>query len=203
MSLAGVVLAAGRSARMGTPKPLLDFRGRPFIIRILEALEALDLKLRLVVLGPDAMRVTPILAPHDCVIVETPDVATGPIGSLRAALAALKPLRAAAVLAWPVDLPHVRLATVERLIDAYARGGPPAVAPSFGMRRGQPVIWDASLFGEIETSEAATRHGVNAVLHAHASRLVTVTVDDPAVLDDVNTPEDYERLVREVNRDIY
>ena len=203
MTLAGVVLAAGRSARMGTPKPLLDFRGRPFIIRILEALEALDLKLRLVVLGPDAPRVTPILAPHDCMVVETPDVTTGPIGSLRAALAALQPLHPAAVLAWPVDLPHVRLATVERLIDAYARGAAPAVVPAFGARRGQPVIWDASLFEEIETSEAATRHGVNAVLCAHASRLVTVAVDDPAVLDDVNTPEDYERLVREVNRDIY
>jgi len=63
MSLAGVVLAAGRSARMGTPKPLLDFRGRPFIIRILEALEALDLKLRLVVLGPDVIRVTHPRAP--------------------------------------------------------------------------------------------------------------------------------------------
>jgi len=100
-------------------------------------------------------------------------------------------------------LPHVRLATVQRLIDAYARGGAPAVVPAFGTRRGQPVIWDASLFAEIETSEAATRHGGNAVLHTHASQLVTVTVDDPAVLDDVNTPEDYERLVREVNRDIY
>ena len=100
-------------------------------------------------------------------------------------------------------MPHVRLATVERLIDAYARGGAPAVVPAFGARRGQPVIWDASLFEEIETSEAATRHGANAVLHTHASQLVIVTVDDPAVLDDLNTPEDYERLVREVNRDIY
>jgi len=203
MSLAGVVLAAGRSGRMGTPKPLLDFRGRPFIIRILEALEALDLKLRLVVLGPDAPRVRAILAPHDCVIVENPEVETGPIGSLRAALAALRPLRPAAVLAWPVDLPHVRLATVERLIEAYRRAGGPAVVPAFAERRGQPVIWDASLFEEVETSEAATRHGARAVLRAHQSELRTVTVDDPAVLDDLNTPRDYERLVREVNRDIY
>jgi len=202
MSLAGVVLAAGRSGRMGTPKPLLDFRGRPFIIRILEALEALDLKLRLVVLGPDAPRVRPILAPHDCVIVENPEVDTGPIGSLRAALAALRPLRPAAILAWPVDLPHVRLATVERLIEAYRRTGGPAVVPVFAERRGQPVIWDGSLFDEVGTSEAATRHGARAVLHAHRFELRSVTVDDPAVLDDLNTPEDYERLVGEVNRDI-
>src|SRR3989442_7390789 len=84
MSVAGVVLAAGRSERMGAPKALLDFRGRPFVIRILEALEALDLKPRVVVLGPDAPRIRPALAAHECLIVENLDVAGGPIGSLPA-----------------------------------------------------------------------------------------------------------------------
>src|SRR5881296_842591 len=75
MGLAGVVLAAGASERMGRPKALLDFRGRPFAVRILEALEALDVKSRVVVLGPDAARVRPSLATHECVIVENPDLA--------------------------------------------------------------------------------------------------------------------------------
>src|SRR6266705_471113 len=172
MSVAGVVLAAGRSERMGAPKALLDFRGRPFVIRILEALEALDLKPRVVVLGPDAPRIRPALAAHECLIVENLDVAGGPIGSLRAALAALKPVR-------------------------------PAALPSFAERRGQPVIWDQRLFTELETSDAATRHGGRAVLSGHEAELTLVAVDDPAVIDDLNTPEVYERLVREINRDIY
>jgi molybdenum cofactor cytidylyltransferase len=203
MSLAGVVLAAGRSERMGAPKALLDFRGQPFIISILEALAALDVKPRVVVLGLDAPRIRPLLAAHDCVIVENPDVAAGAIGSLRAALAALRPVRPAAVLAWPVDLPQVRVATVERLLEAYRRSHAPAVLPTFAERRGHPVIWDQALFPELETSEAAARHGARAVLAAHESQLVTVPVDDPAVIDDLNTPADYERLVREINRDIY
>ncbi len=204
MSLAGVVLAAGRSARMGIPKALLDFRGRPFVTRIVEALAALDVKPRLVVLGPDAARVRPLLAADpDCIVVENPDVEGGPILSLRCALAALRPVQPGGVLVWPVDLPHVRIATGERLIEAYRRGRPPAVVPAFGGRRGHPVIWDEALFSALETSELATRHGAAAVLKAHEDRLAIVAVDDPAVLDDVNTPEDYERLIREVNRDIY
>ena len=203
MSLAGVVLAAGRSERIGAPKALLDFRGRPFVVRILEALEALDLKTRVVVLGLDAPRVRPALAGHDCLIVENPSAAGGPIASLRCALGALRPLQPGAVLAWPVDVPHVRITTVERLMETYQRSGAPAVVPAFGGRRGHPVIWDASLFAELESSEAASRHGARAVLHAHAAELAEVAVDDPAVIDDINTPEDYERLVREMNRDSY
>jgi CTP:molybdopterin cytidylyltransferase MocA len=203
MGLAGVVLAAGASERMGRPKALLDFRGRPFAVRILEALEALDVKSRVVVLGPDAARVRPSLATHECVIVENADLAGEAIGSLRAALAALEPIRPSAVVAWPVDLPHVRVATIERLLEAHRRTGAPAVVPSFAEQRGQPVIWDQALFPELATSAAATKHGAGAVLVAHERDLVTVVVDDPAVIDDLNTPEDYERLVRELNRDIY
>jgi CTP:molybdopterin cytidylyltransferase MocA len=188
---------------MGTPKALLDFRGEPFVIRILEALEALDVKPRVVVLGPDAPRIRPALAARECLIVENPDVAGGPISSLRAALAVLEPLRPAALLVWPVDLPQIRVATIERLVEAYRRSGAHAVVPCFAERRGHPVIWDRSLFAALETSSAATRHGARAVLQEHAAELVTVAVDDPAVIDDLNTPEDYERLVRDINRDIY
>jgi len=203
MSLAGVVLAGGRSARMGSPKALLDFRGQPFVVRILEALEALEVKTRVVVVGPDALRVRPALAGHDCLIVENSDVDGGPIASLRVALRVLQAVQPSATLAWPVDLPHVRVTTVERLIETFRREPAPAVVPMFAERRGHPVLWGAALFQELLTSETATRHGARAVWHAHAAEVAMVPVDDPAVIDDLNTPEDYERLVREVNRDIY
>jgi nicotine blue oxidoreductase len=203
MSLAGVVLAGGRSARMGTPKGLLDFRGQPFVVRILEVLEALDLKTKVLVVGPDAARIRAAVAAHDCLIVENPDVDGGPIASLRKALEALQSVRPAAILVWPVDLPHVRIATVERLIEAHDRGRPKAVVPVFGDRRGHPVIWDEALLGELATSPAATQEGARAVLHAHAADAAQVAVDDPAVIDYINTPADYERLIREINRDVY
>ncbi|MGH7521618.1 MAG: nucleotidyltransferase family protein [Gemmatimonadales bacterium] len=203
MTLAGVILAAGQSARMGAPKALLDFRGAPFIVRILEAMETLDLKTRLVVLGPDAPRIRPAIAAHDCIITDNPDVDAGPIASLRCALSALKSVSPGGMIVWPVDLPHVRITTVERLIEAWRRSAAPIVVPSFAERRGHPVFWDSRLFAELETSAAADREGARAVVHAHDAEVASVPVDDPAVIDRVNTPEDYERLVREWNRDIY
>ncbi|HJS42598.1 MAG TPA: nucleotidyltransferase family protein [Gemmatimonadales bacterium] len=203
MSLAGVVLAAGRSARMGSPKALLDFLGLPFVVRILEALEALEVKTRVVVLGPDAPRIQPILAGHECMIVENPDPETGPIASLRGALRALQPVQPTAVLVWPVDLPHVRVTTIERLLEAHRRAKGSIVLPLLGARRGHPVIWGSALFEELIQSPVATRNGARAVLQAHQADIVTVPVDDPAVVDQINTPDDYERLVREWNRDIY
>lgn len=203
MSLAGVVLAAGRSARMGSPKALLDFLGFPFVVRILEALEALEVKTRVVVLGPDAPRIQPFLAGHDCMIVENPDPETGPIASLRGALRALQPVQPTAVLVWPVDLPHVRVTTIERLLEAHRLTNGSIVLPLLGERRGHPVIWGSALFEELVQSRAATKTGARAVLQAHQTDIVSVPVDDPAVVDQINTPDDYERLVREWNRDVY
>jgi molybdenum cofactor cytidylyltransferase len=203
MSVAGVVLAAGRSARMGSPKALLDFLGLPFVVRILEALEALEVKTRVVVLGPDAPRIQPVLAGHDCMIVENPEPETGPIASLRGALRALQPLQPSAVLVWPVDLPHVRVTTVERMLEVHRRMGAKVVVPALAEHKGHPVIWGSAMFAELLESPDATREGARAVLHKHQREVVSVPVDDPAVIDELNTPEDYERLVREWNRDIY
>jgi CTP:molybdopterin cytidylyltransferase MocA len=203
MAVAGVILAGGRSTRMGSPKALLDFRGAPFVVRILEILEVLEVRPRVVVVGPDGGAIRAALADHDCLVVENADVAGGPISSLRVGLQALHRVQSAGVLAWPVDLPHIRLTTVERPLDSYRQDRAPVVLPAFGDRRGHPVLWDASLFEELLTSLEAARSGARAVLRAHRAAARVVPVDDPAVADSLNTPEDYQRLVRSVNRDIY
>ena len=188
---------------MGSPKALLDFLGLPFVVRIVQALEALEVKTRVVVLGPDAPRIQPALADHDCMIVENPEPETGPIVSLRAALRALQPVQPSAVIVWPVDLPHVRVTTVEKLLETHRRTGAKVVVPTFAERRGHPVIWGSALFPDLLENPEATREGARAVLHKHRREVVGVPVDDPAVIDQINTPDDYERLVREWNRDIY
>jgi molybdenum cofactor cytidylyltransferase len=86
-------------------------------------------------------------------------------------------------------------------MEEHRRAGAPLVVPTFAERRGHPVIWGSSLFKELLENPVATREGARAVLHDHEREIVTVPVDDPAVVDQVNTPEDYERLVREWNRE--
>jgi CTP:molybdopterin cytidylyltransferase MocA len=196
MGVAGIVLAAGPSARIGFPRALLDFHGAPFVVRVLEALEALELKVRVVVLGPDAVRVRPVLAVRDCLVVETAAVDTGPLGSVRTALTALSAVRPAGALVWPVDRPHVRIATVERLLEAYGRGAQGAVVPTFGGRRGQPVLWGPRLIETLGTSPAGS---TEQVLAEHRDEVLELPVDDPAVVDAIDTPEDYERLLREAS----
>src|SRR2546429_6140004 len=96
--------------------------------------------------GPDAGRVPPPHAPHDSVTDENPDLTSHAIGSLRAALAALEPIRPSGIVAWPVDLPHVRLTTLERLLEAHRRARAPPLVPSLAEQRGQPGIWDQAGF---------------------------------------------------------
>jgi CTP:molybdopterin cytidylyltransferase MocA len=89
------------------------------------------------------------------------------------------------------------------------------VVPRFGARRGEPVIWDRVLFAELAEAWATdaaggvaggaggARTARAAVLDRHAHEVVSLSVDDPAVIDELETPEDYERLVRQINRDLY
>jgi len=88
-------------------------------------------------------------------------------------------------------------------MEAHRRSKAPVVVPTFAERRGHPVIWGSRLFGELLEDPGATAEGARVVLHRYEREVVSVPVDDPAVIDQVNTPEDYERLVREWNRDIY
>jgi CTP:molybdopterin cytidylyltransferase MocA len=159
MAVAGVILAGGRSVRMGSPKALLDFRGAPFVVRILEVLEALDVRPRVVVVSPLGADIRAAVSARGCTIVENPDIDGGPIASLGAALRVLRPLRVTGALVWPVDLPHVRVTTVAQLLDAHRRERALATVPTYGGRRGHPVVWDESAWDDLLTHPAAPRGG--------------------------------------------
>jgi molybdenum cofactor cytidylyltransferase len=184
--IGAIVLAAGASSRMGRPKAAMTLgpNGPTFLDAILTTLDAAGVPVVRVVVRPGEARQTP----RD---VENPNPATGMLGSIQCGVRAL-PSGITAVLVWPVDHPLVEKATVVAMIAAFRAGEAPVVVPVYGGRRGHPVLFSPRALPELFTADGS--RGAAAVVHAHADR-IELAVADRSVLLDVDTPEDYERLV--------
>jgi CTP:molybdopterin cytidylyltransferase MocA len=192
---AAIILAAGASERMGYPKALLPYRGRPFLAGIVDACYAAGIEKRVVVLGYYADKIKEEIDLSQAIVAMNDDLAAGPIGSIRAGLTALAPFPVDAVLVWPVDRPHVTVATVEALLDGFRSTHRAIVVPTHGAKRGHPVLFGRQVFAEL--LGAPNDEGARAVVHKDAARVAEVAVADPAVLEDFNTPDDYRKLLRQ------
>lgn len=193
--LAAIVLAAGASKRMGTPKALLDHGGESFLMSVLRAADAAGIERRIAVLGYDEDKILRSLPLDRVEVVRSESLEAGPIGSIRAGITAVLNHPVNGIVVWPVDRPRVAVETVRRMIEAFERTGGPIVVPKFEGRRGHPVIFARSVFEELR--EAPDREGARAIVHRDPTRVVEVDVEDRAILDDINTPADYRAVVRE------
>jgi molybdenum cofactor cytidylyltransferase len=186
-----IVLAAGASSRMGRPKALLDFDGRTALALALEAMAGLAPPI--IVLGPNRVEIEARANLSGARVAVNPDVASGQTASLRAALAMLPPEGEAFVF-MPVDYPLVQRSDVARLVEAMQAAPSKAVfIPSHEMRRGHPVLCRRTLAAEILAlpPDAPARDA----LHAQATRVEYVSFEEPYILMDMNTPEDYARCL--------
>lgn len=192
--ISAIILSAGASRRMGLPKALLDLGGVTFLGRILEAAVAAGLKPRVVVLGYDADKILESVDLSDAVVVSSESLEAGPIGSIRAGIRTLLNHPVEAALIWHVDQPHVEVETVLALLDAFRAGRGRIVVPTYGGTRGHPVLFGRGLFDEL--LDAADAEGARAVVRRDPGRVAHVEVDDPAVLADINDPDQYRDLIR-------
>ena len=189
--MAGMVLAAGASLRMGAPKALLDAGGTSFLERLTATLGAGGCSPVLVVCADRVGDTAREGARCGAQVVVNPGGQGGQIGSIRAGLRALEEPEpeAAAVVFTPVDSPRVAVETVERLIEAWRTDHWPIVIPEFKGERGHPVLVDRTLFSELLTGDLP--EGARTVLRRDPGRVRTLPVSDPATTDDVDTPEEY------------
>lgn len=187
--ICGVVLAAGRSRRMGAPKPLLSWRGETFLARAVGALRegGCERVMAVVGMGPAAAAVAVEAARCGARLVTNPAPRSEQIDSLRIALELL-PDEAEAVVVIPVDVPGVCPDTVRALIGAFREHAAPIVLPSYRGVHGHPVLFAAAVWPELRTDPLPD--GARTVIHARPERVRPVPVDDPAVLHDVDTPAD-------------
>jgi molybdenum cofactor cytidylyltransferase len=194
--IAAIVLAAGSSQRMGRPKALLRLRGATFLETVVVACEAAGLNRRVVVLGPDADKILPNIDLHGSHVVRNTQPSTGPIGSIRLALETIVNHPVDGVLVWHVDRPHIALATVNQLLDRFRDSDAAIVLPEFEGKRGHPVLFRRTVFSELV--EAPDGKGARGVVRADPSRVSVVPVPDPAVLEDIDTPEAYRDVLRRI-----
>ncbi len=189
--IAAIVLAAGRSERMGYSKPLLSLGQTTFLGAILATIETSRVEEVRVVLGGDAEEIRSSLALPEAVVVVNPDSASPMMASVKCGIRAL-PLEVKGFLLWPVDHPLVRPETVDLVVDAFEQRDAAVVVPRHGGRRGHPTLFAARLIPELLGAEEAV--GARQVVHAHESEVYQVAVDDPGVVTDINTPETYRKM---------
>lgn len=188
--IAGVVLAAGLSRRMGRRKLLLDLGGQPVIRLSVEGMAAAGVDELVVVVPPDHADLAAALSGIDHRLAVNPAPESGQAGSVVAGIAALSPTVRAALIALG-DQPGVPRAVPVGLLTAYKATARPIVAPRYRDGRGNPVLFDASVFPELLrlTGDA----GARSVIDADPRRVALVSFDLP-MPPDIDTPEDYETL---------
>jgi molybdenum cofactor cytidylyltransferase len=186
--IAGLILAAGESRRMGSPKALLDFGGETFLDHLVASFSGICSPV-IVVLGHGAEEVRAGLgAAEKAVFVVNADYRLGQFSSLQCGLRAV-PVEAHGVIFGLVDHPSVQPSTLARLAASPA----PLAIPRLAGRRGHPVFFSRALIAEFLALPPDADARI--VVERHAAEIEYVEVDDPGILQDIDDPEAYRRLV--------
>jgi molybdenum cofactor cytidylyltransferase len=186
--VAAVVLAAGRSTRMGGPNKLLaEIGGRPLVRIATEEALASRAKPVIVVTGHQRDRVEAALAGLPVRFVHNPDFAQGLGTSVRTGIAAVPPEDDGAVVCLG-DMPQVDAALIDRLIAAFdPERGALAVIPTIDGRRGNPVLWSRRFFAELMAIEGDI--GARNLIARYNEAVAEVPVTGKAALVDIDTPD--------------
>ena len=203
MSLAAVILAAGASRRMGSPKALLRLPGaaglapETFADRLIAVFGARCAPV-IVVLGHDADRIAGSLVRRaEAALVVNHAHELGQLSSLQCGLAAV-PATSDGVMFTPVDHPGVAPSTVAALADAFEAARPPLAIPVHGGRRGHPVCCSRELIREILDLPPGAR--ASDVVHCHQAGAIYVTVEDLGVTVDIDDPAAYASFLEAVRQ---
>lgn len=192
--IAAVVLAAGSASRFGEQKLLLPLSGKPLIRWTVENVLASQVEDVIVVLGKEAEAVQEALEGLPVRFLVNPRYPEGMSSSLQAGVSSLGPAAEAALIVLG-DQPQITPAIINQLIETYRESSKPIVVPLYEGIRGNPVLFDASLFPELEAVRGD--QGAREVVVKDPGRVESVPFPFPMPLD-VDTRDDYEALLRQL-----
>jgi molybdenum cofactor cytidylyltransferase len=186
--ISAIVLAAGKSERMGRPKALLEFHGRTFLEHILDAISQSSIEHTSVVVGHHRHEIENRVNAGPMIF--NPNYEQGMVTSLQTGIRSL-PAESIGAFLFLVDHPVVATATIEAMIPHVARDR--IVQPTFQGRRGHPVFLGGDILQEILALPST--QGADAVVRRDPSRIIEIPVNAPGILIDVDTPGDYDELL--------
>jgi molybdenum cofactor cytidylyltransferase len=188
-STAGIILAAGSSSRLGTPKQLLLWQGQPLVKIVSQKLLATGIQPIIVVVGAESNAVKKALEDLDITTVENLYWKEGISTSIRAGIAALPDNIQAAIFATS-DQPFVPESLIRKLIDEYGQTGAEIICPECKGELRNPVLFDKSLFAELTQLEGDT--GGKALFDHH--RITRVEWQNEEDFRDIDTQEEMQEM---------
>jgi molybdenum cofactor cytidylyltransferase len=192
-SFAGLILAAGASSRMGRDKALLPWRDGTFLSSAIRALQPVT-ELVIVVAGANAVTLEPIADSQAAFLVVNSNPQQGQFSSLKVGLQEVLNRGRDAAIVTLVDRPPAEVETIEQIKAAFLASDEQAwaVVPEFGGRHGHPIVIGREM---IEAFLRAPVHSsARDVEHANQAHIRYLPVNDPLVVANVDTPEDFEKL---------
>ncbi len=191
-----IVLAAGESKRMGSPKMLLPYRGATIIEKVIENIALSSVVKTLVVLGCDRDEILEVISELPVRHCYNPDYKTGMLSSVKCGFAYL-PDDYLAALVFPGDQPMIESTVINLVVRAWRDSGRGIVVPTFRGRRGHPLLIDRKYRKEIMTLDDS--EGLRVLALKHPGDVKEIETDNPSILKDIDTAEDYRN---EINRTI-
>ncbi len=196
--ISGILLAAGESKRMqGAFKPLLKWGKRTIIGECIHQMRNSRLAEIFVVLGHRELDVRQSLAGSGVQYAINKNYKKGMLSSVKTGLSIIGP-NEDAVLIGLVDQPMIKSSLIDKLILAFEEGEKGIVLPNYQDKHGHPIIISTGYVDEIMQIEDNTESGLRKLIDANRGDWLEVPVDTSDVIEDIDSPEDYQRLSRQV-----
>ncbi|HAX79540.1 MAG TPA: 4-diphosphocytidyl-2C-methyl-D-erythritol synthase [Cyanobacteria bacterium UBA11372] len=191
-TVATIILAAGASTRMGTPKQLLPYRGTTLLRHVVEQAIASVCQPIIVVLGANAEKIYPSLNQLPIQIVENLNWNQGIGTSIKTGIESLSHLheKIEAIILTLGDQPFISTQIINRLVEAYHTTGQPIIASEYAETCGVPALFDRTIFAELITLKQT--EGAKKIIKKHHHQTFSLPFPQGAI--DIDTPQDYQQL---------
>jgi len=191
--ISAIVLAAGKSRRMGVEKLLLPLEGKPLVAHIVDEVLESPVDEVLVVVGSNQAQIEQALSGRRARLIVSPDARGEMLSSVRCGVAAASEECQAALVVLG-DQPGISAGLIADLVRAFRSGGKGIVAPAYGGKRGHPILFSMKYRDEVLSSYDDV--GLRGLSRAHPGDVLEIPASTADVLEDIDVPEDYRRLLR-------